>query len=78
MTTKFLLVLKICKSAANATVFLISGNPYLSKDVTETFTHRGRHKSKNGKCVVLLFHEGYEKSKRGLGLCRTFLTYCQE
>ena len=36
MTTKFLLVLKICKSAANATVFLISGNPYLSKDVTET------------------------------------------
>ena len=53
MTTKFLLVLKICKSAANATVFLISGNPYLSKDVTETFTQRGRHKSKNGKCVVV-------------------------
>ena len=67
MTTKFLLALKICKSAANV-IFFFCGNSYLSIDVTKTFSQRGRHKSKKGKRVVLRYHKEYKKSKISLGL----------
>ena len=43
MTTKFLLALKFCKSAANV-IFFFSGNPYLSK---QEFFSKGNKKTEN-------------------------------